>query len=185
MSATNKVMYINKEEVCQLKLTGTRMYTARESVNITQEQAAQLLGTSKQAIADLERGKLNPMPLKLLKAAAELFHCSSDWILGLSDDWENDPELIRERDFLAGLYKTHLRHYTAIVERQNEIQEVELAHHKLTAAVAEISEALEKFTELNPGFETMLGGARLLRSIKAAKNTPLIRENGKKTPINA
>lgn len=190
----SKAIYTNKIEIAQLKLTGKRLYSSREMVSISQEQAATLLGTSKQAIADAEAGKLNPMPLKLLKGAAELYHCSSEWLLGLSDDWESDPELIRERDFLAGLYKTHLRHYAAIVERQNEAEEAELAHGQLTAAVAEISEALEKFTELNPEFETMLGGARLLRSINSARNAnrnikpinaPLIRENGKKPPINA
>lgn len=187
-------MYTNKGEISQLKLTGSRLYTARELFNITQEQAAKLLDTSKQAIADAEGGKLNPMPLKLLKGAAELYHVSSEWLLGLSDDWERDPEALKNRDFLSGLYKIHLEHYAEVVERQNEAEEAELARGQLVAAVAEITEAFEKFRDLNPVFENMLGGARLLSAINSAKitgrnikpiNTPLIRENSKPTPMNA
>lgn len=180
-------MYINKGEISQLKLTGARLYTAREMLDITQEQAAKLLGTSKQAVADSEAGKLNPLPLKLLRSAAELYHVSSEWLLGLSDDWERDPEAIKNRDFLSGLYSAHLKNYSELIARQDESDRLSA---QAVSAIAEIIEAFESFHKLNPGFENMPGGARLLRAVNAANaaktiNPQLTREYTGKQRLNA
>ncbi|MBS4051999.1 MAG: helix-turn-helix transcriptional regulator [Methylomonas sp.] len=159
------------------------MYAARELVDISQEQAAKLLNTSKQAIADAEAGRLNPMPLKLLKGAAELYGVSSDWLLGIVDDWERDPQTQGSRDFLSGLYNAHLRHYAELVARQDEIQQV---NAQALAAIQEIIEAFGIFQNLNPEFQDQMGGARLLKAIKSAEtiNARLTRENTGKPQLN-
>lgn len=112
-------MYINKDEIAALKLTGARLKEARElNRYLTQNEAAKLLGTSVQALADAENGRLNPLPLKFLKAAAATYAVSSDWLLGLVEDWEQGQAC--DRDFLAGLQLIHLRHYSRLVARHLE-----------------------------------------------------------------
>lgn len=111
----SKKRYVDKEELATLKLTGKRLAAARELCNLNQTEAAKLINTSKQALKDAESGKLNPLPITRLKSAAETYNVSADWLLGLVNDWERDPKIDQERDFLAGLQRIHLKHYSRLV----------------------------------------------------------------------
>ncbi|ANE54424.1 helix-turn-helix domain-containing protein [Methylomonas sp. DH-1] len=161
-----KVLYTNKQEIAALKLTGSRLYVARELLDITQTDAAELLNTSKQALADAEAGRLNPLPIKLLKAAAETYDVSADWLLGLADDWECSLKIDLQRDFLTGLQRIHLKHYSKLVARQAEADEIKT---RAQAALAEIVTAFELFRKSNPDFDDMPAGARLLRAVSAVQ----------------
>ena len=54
----------------------------REDADMTQEQVAQILGTSQTMYARYERGA-NEMPIHHLISLCRLYHVSSDYILGL------------------------------------------------------------------------------------------------------
>lgn len=54
----------------------------REDADMTQEQVAQILGTSQTMYARYERGA-NEMPIHHLISLCRLYHVTSDYILGL------------------------------------------------------------------------------------------------------
>jgi len=61
-----------------------RMRDLREDMDLTQQQVASYLGTSQTMYARYERGA-NELPIRHLLKLCELYHVSSDYILGLSD----------------------------------------------------------------------------------------------------
>jgi len=61
-----------------------RMRNLREDHDYTQEYVAHILGTSQTMYARYERGA-NELPIHHLINLCKLYHVSSDYILGLSD----------------------------------------------------------------------------------------------------
>lgn len=61
-----------------------RIRDLREDSDLTQTQVAEILGTSQTMYARYERGA-NELPLRHLIMLCELYHVSSDYILGLSN----------------------------------------------------------------------------------------------------
>ena len=57
----------------------------RIRLGLTQEQLAEKLGTNTRSINHYENGKLL-MPPQVLGAAADLFGCSTDYLLGRTND---------------------------------------------------------------------------------------------------
>ena len=64
---------------------GKRLKTLRKSVDITQEQLADALGISYQAVSKWETGSGLP-DISLLPGIAEFFGVSTDWLLGIKTD---------------------------------------------------------------------------------------------------
>ena len=58
------------------------MRDLREDADLTQVQVAEILGTSQTMYARYERGA-NEMPIRHLIALCNLYHVSSDYLLGL------------------------------------------------------------------------------------------------------
>lgn len=61
-----------------------RMRDLREDHDFTQEYVAHYLGTSQTMYARYERGA-NEMPIRHLISLCQLYHVSSDYLLGLSN----------------------------------------------------------------------------------------------------
>lgn len=57
---------------------------ARERMGISQEQLANRLGVSRQTVYRWEKGKAKP-PASAIYMMADLFGCSTDYLLGLTD----------------------------------------------------------------------------------------------------
>lgn len=60
----------------------------REDHDLTQQQVAEILGTSQTMYARYERGA-NELPIHHLIALSRLYNCSTDYILDLRIDPEN------------------------------------------------------------------------------------------------
>ena len=99
----------------------TRLRELREKYGYTQDYVAEMINVSRITYVRYESDMRN-MRGRELKAAAELYHVSVDYILGLEDDetqptpedelraWAvqrvstlSDPALVRVKDFLTGL----------------------------------------------------------------------------------
>lgn len=61
-----------------------RIRNVREDNDLTQQQVADILGTSQTMYARYERGA-NELPIRHLIRLAQYYHVSSDYLLGLSD----------------------------------------------------------------------------------------------------
>ena len=60
--------------------TGEKLAKLRREQNLTQEQLAELLGVSRQAISKWESGAAYPETEKLIRLG-KLYHCSMDYLL--------------------------------------------------------------------------------------------------------
>jgi transcriptional regulator with XRE-family HTH domain len=60
---------------------GARFASARLARGLAQSEVAEALGISTSAVAHLERGRNVPSAPTLL-LAADLFRCTTDWLLG-------------------------------------------------------------------------------------------------------
>ena len=62
----------------------------REDADLTQQQIADMLGTSQTMYARYERGA-NELPIHHLIKLCRFYHVSSDYILGLDKSQKSDP----------------------------------------------------------------------------------------------
>lgn len=62
-----------------------RIRSLRISCNLSQQQLGEILGISKPAVSDIERGRRTTTIEKLVEIA-EQFNVSTDYLLGLSDN---------------------------------------------------------------------------------------------------
>lgn len=69
-----------------------RLRDLREDADMTQKQVGGLLHISQQVYANYELGQRD-IPTAILIALAELHHCSTDYLLGLTDIKEAYPVL--------------------------------------------------------------------------------------------
>lgn len=67
-----------------------RIRDMREDHDMTQQQVADYLGISQTMYARYERGA-NELPIRHLVALCQLYHVSSDYLLGLSNRKNQSP----------------------------------------------------------------------------------------------
>ncbi|MBR3842966.1 MAG: helix-turn-helix transcriptional regulator [Christensenellaceae bacterium] len=80
---------------------GVTIKKLRQQANLTQEQLANLLSISPQAISRWENGAAMP-DISLLVPLANLFHVSTDHLLGIEEETEED--VIRDLIDKAALF---------------------------------------------------------------------------------
>lgn len=85
---------------------GERLKKLRESRSLTQDELAEALGVSKQAVSQYERGVRRP-DYETLSAICDLFNVSSDFLLGNSN---RTTRLLDENQLsLVGEFYTFVR----------------------------------------------------------------------------
>jgi transcriptional regulator with XRE-family HTH domain len=62
-----------------------RIKAERVLINLKQVQLAQLLNVSRDTISSWERGSSNIPSSAVRKMATEIFECSADWLIGISN----------------------------------------------------------------------------------------------------
>jgi len=148
---------------------GERMIRARELCGYSQQKAAELLGYANSSkLAKIEAASdTNSVPLWLIPKAAEVYLVSIDFLFGTSDFWQRDPAAAQECQVSQWLEA----HWKQEQEAQDQ------AFKKLHAKQAELSatiertqrrskenlQQVERVRELNPEFDDLRGGAKLLR----------------------
>ncbi len=76
---------MEKKRKAIMKTYYERIRGLREDNDMTQQEVADILGTSQTMYARYERGA-NELPIRHLKALCELYNISADYILGISAD---------------------------------------------------------------------------------------------------
>ena len=76
-----------------------RIKELRLEKGLSQEELGQFLNIQKSAISKYERGALEPNKTMLIKMS-ELFHCSVDYLLGLSDIRNTNKKLLTFTQYL-------------------------------------------------------------------------------------
>ena len=70
-----------------------RIRDLREDADLTQQQVAEILGTSQTMYARYERGA-NELPIHHLLKLCELYKVSSDYILGLTNERKQESDFL-------------------------------------------------------------------------------------------
>ena len=154
------------EQEAVVKTIGARLVEARELCNMSQLAAAYRLGYSNSSKLSKVEGATdtNSVPLWLIVRASKLYDVSIDFLFGATDDFEvglqrpvqgwllNEWEKARRRDMEA-LWKLNRRVSVVCSLLPNIAEEAERT-----------AEAIQRFAEINSGFDDMRGGARLAAS---------------------
>lgn len=92
------------------EVDGNRIKELRKELDISQDELAQRIGVTRQAVNSYEKGKRNPELAALMRLSAEL-SCTTDFLLGLSDNRTNDAS-VEEEDSWAILRDALKKHGT-------------------------------------------------------------------------
>lgn len=155
-----------------VKVIGARMREARELAGFSLSEAAKHFGyrnPSKLSKIELATDT-DSVPILTILKAATLFDVSIDFLFGVSDDWERDPRVARERQVARWLHD-HLeaaraRDAAAFVELARKVEAVTTHVQCLADGADQTLAAFERFEDLNASFEDMLGGAKLQATVQ-------------------
>lgn len=160
------------QQMAVVQVFGERMKEARVNIcGYQQQKAAELLGyknSSKLAKIECASDGVS-VPWWLIVQAAKVYDVSTDYLLGFSDDWERDPVVSQQRQVGALLIdlwgETKAAEVNALRILFNKIGAcVQVAESLVERSKVNLG-ALESVRALNPEFDDMKGGAKLLRLI--------------------
>lgn len=172
-----KTVSVRVDQAAVVKSIGTRMREARELCNISQSVAAKRFGYSNPSKLSKVEGATdtNSVPLWLIVRASQIYEVSIDYLFGVSDDWETGARMSQERDVSQWVFDAWEK------ARQRDMEVLKKLHNKVDAmggSIADMLEAAEnadaamrRFAEVNPEFEDMRVGARLLSSIERVSDS--------------
>lgn len=115
---------------------GDRLREQRQRARLSLGQVGEYEGLTAQYLSDLERGRNNPPAWSLLTRLAQRYHCTTDYLLGLTDNpngYAPAPEL-----------PTFGREVLEVMERLSEGRREELHQHALVLDEAERRERNER-----------------------------------------
>lgn len=161
------------EQADLARAVGARLREARDMVGLSQITAAKQLGYANSTkLAKIESGKhSSQIPIWVIKRAAELYDVSVDYLLGITESMEREDarhsvmremmihmrerwEKLRERDVIVQM---------GIIER---VVSVENCITSIEKEATDALTALNRVIELNPEWEDIKGGSKLLSSIE-------------------
>lgn len=169
----------DKRESKVIKILAARLRESRELCGYGLRQAAQLLSIAPEDLRIIEGATgVDYIPQWLIGRAAELYCVPVDFLFGLIEDFDaNDAEVFRGRKLLAALQRQQLEQFNKTASEQvrqdGRFKAVNTACVELCIRVQSITEAFTRFTQLNPRYEDMLGGASISRQIKLAEEVGL------------
>lgn len=159
---------LRAEQVKVVKTFGTRMKEAREIAGFTQIQAASLLGyTNSSKLAKVELASdTNSVPLWLIPKAAIVYDVSTDFLFGISDDWERDPTVSKQRNIGHWIFEhfnnANAAQVSAFVALNKKLSALEKAVVVAVKRSRENLSVLRRVQELNPEFDELRGGSKLV-----------------------
>lgn len=152
------------------KLMRERLIVARNLNSLDQKEAAAKLGYKNSSqLSKVESGDA-PLPKSLLRKASLAYGVSSDWLLGLSNEPERDPQIAGQmavmRAVHAGIVE-HTQNVTAVMLRLASDQlPLESQLRLLLDATRRAAQSFEKVCRLNSTFnDDIRGGATLQHDI--------------------
>jgi transcriptional regulator with XRE-family HTH domain len=179
MATEKKTMSLTtrQEQAAAVKTIGARMRAARELCNLSQSAAARRLGyanPSKLSKVELATDT-NSVPLWLIVRAARVYEVSVDFLFGATDDWEVGARMTQEREVSAWMFDTfdklRKRDMETLKRLHDRVQTLTDAVAVMLAASEDASVALARFAELNPAFEEMRAGSRLVSAVERASDS--------------
>lgn len=152
------------------KLMRERLIVARNLNSLDQKEAAAKLGYKNSSqLSKVENGEA-PLPKSLLRKASLAYGVSADWLLGLSNEPERDPQIAGQmavmRAVHAGIVE-HTQNVTAVMLRLASDQlPLESQLRTLIDSARRATQSFEKVCRLNARFhDDIRGGATLQHDV--------------------
>lgn len=155
------------------QLVGQRLKCAREIAGLQQIDAAREIGyQAATQLNEAERGKRMLHNIKLIQLA-KMYGTTMDYLLGLTDDLDTDPDAVRERcltDYVMGRFSMLAK---ALTRRNIEAVRkmgVDMAETlRLSQQVLELEVAVARMRRANPGLdEDVRGLATVVLKVQTA-----------------
>jgi transcriptional regulator with XRE-family HTH domain len=147
-----------------IKTIGQRLREARELCGYTQVKAAMLMGyqnSSKLAKIELA-SDTKSVPVWMILRAAEVYGVSINFLFGLTDAPQFDPKAALQAQTLKAIEQSQSSQNNAIRQVYSLISTIESAVSANLKRSAEFKELVLRFRQLNPEFDEMRLGAKLL-----------------------
>ncbi|MFM0163873.1 helix-turn-helix transcriptional regulator [Paraburkholderia sediminicola] len=147
-----------------------RLIVARNLNSLDQKEAAAKLGYKNSSqLSKVESGDA-PLPKSLLRKASLAYGVSSDWLLGLSNEPEREPEIAGQMAVMRAVHAgvlEHTQNVTAVMLRLASDQlPLESKLRLLLDATRRAAQSFEKVCRLNSAFnDDIRGGASLQHDI--------------------
>ncbi|MBD9356797.1 hypothetical protein [Methylomonas albis] len=144
------------------------MITARELNGLSGVEAAALLGYQNSSKLSKIEHASDPqtIPAFLPYKAAIVYQVSLDFLFGLSDDWQRDPVIAQEQQIKRALEQVTADENSAIRDLFEQLTIVEQAATVAFNRFGEIKRIVNRFREINPEFDELKLGAKLLRVVE-------------------
>jgi len=161
-----------KEQLDLVRTIGSRMRDARELCNMSQLDAARRLGYENSSkLAKVEGASdTHSVPLYLIPRAAKLYDVSTDFLLGLTSDWERNGGEFEDRDYGSFLLRTweqaRSRDLGAMAKLYARVKAVAPCLEKMISGATEIAAALYAVRLRGGEFDDLPAGNRLLCAIE-------------------
>lgn len=162
-----------QERVALVKIVGHRLREARDMAGMSQQVAAKELGYSNSSkLAKVENAAdTNSVPFWLIAKAAQVYEVSSDYLLGISEDWDVSPSERHQRQIGRWLLDTwqaaRERDLVALADVTQKMTFLADAVGALTERADNSQLAFDKFRNANPCYDDLIGGAKLLARLEA------------------
>lgn len=148
-----------------IKLIGSRMKEAREINNLTQVAAAKLLfgHDNSSYLSKIESGnyakEMGQELLSIILKAAKAYEVSSDFLLGLSEEWEREPVLAIQKNIEGWMLQQQQRYLSieinAIRDISNRQFAIETGINQLLPIITRCHQAIDVFKQNYPKFESL------------------------------
>ena len=152
------------------KLMRERLIVARNLNSLDQKEAAAKLGYKNSSqLSKVESGDA-PLPKSLLRKASLAYGVSSDWLLGLSNEPERDPQIAGQMAVMRAVHAgvvEHTQNVAAVMLRLASDQlPLESQLRTLLDSARRATQSFEKVCRLNSTFnDDIRGGATLQHDI--------------------
>lgn len=160
------------EQAAIVRTIGARMKAAREMCNMSQLRAAESLGYKNSSKLSKVEGATDTLsvPLRVIRRASEVYEVSIDYLFGALDDWERGARMTQEREVSRWMFaawdEAHKRDMEVLRALHDRLEAMSGVIAAMVDAGAEANAALTRFAELNPEFDDMRAGSRLVASVE-------------------
>lgn len=157
-----------------VKTIGQRLKASRELCNLSLSEAARRLGYANPSkLSKVENATdTNSVPLWLIRDAAEFYEVSTEYLFGLSEDWETGTHRGVTHFLLAEWDRLRNRDFRAIVELDRHIKAVSAVIPAMRRDAQAVLDATNRISELNGAdFEELRGGSVLTAAADRLRKT--------------
>ena len=157
-----------------VKTIGQRLKASRELCNLSLSEAARRLGYANPSkLSKVENATdTNSVPIRLIRDAARIYEVSTEYLFGLSEEWETGVHRGMSPYLLAEWDRIRNRDFRALVSLQQRVESATAVIPTLQRDAQGVIDAINRLADLNGDeFLELRGGSILTAAADRLKKT--------------